>query len=115
MNQSISICPTHNIKYDPSKYQGCIQCTYKQCLKCGKYNIKHNSQYQTCFICNQQDKQQCVQCKTNMVKLPFKYCYNCNQQYKKQQPITNPTPQPSLEPVSNYPTVYQFPMKLFRQ
>lgn len=120
MNQTI--CQTHNLPYDPSKYQGCIACHYKQCIKCHKYNIKHESQYQQCFTCNNANKQLCVQCKTNLVKIPFKFCFQCNQSYKQQQqhqkqPIAPPAltrtidaPDPGFQPLYS-----QYPMRFFNQ
>lgn len=95
MNQTI--CNIHNMKFDPTKYSGCIACTYKKCTHCGKYNIKHDNQYQICFTCNQQGKQPCINCKTNLVKQPFKYCFNCNQSRQKTVPIAPPTLMKTLD------------------
>jgi len=122
MNSNISVCPTHNIKFDSTKYQGCIACTYRQCLKCSKYNINHDSQYQTCFTCNTQDKQPCIQCKTNLVKQPYKYCFQCNQGRSSVLPqnkvqLAQPTLMKSIEPTEpQYVPMYMTqPLKFYHQ
>lgn len=114
------ICQTHQMPFDATKYSGCIACTYKQCLKCHKYNIKHDSQYTTCFTCNSANKQPCVQCKQHLVQLPYKYCYLCNQSYKQsqqqhqKQPIQLPTHTQTIDP-GFQPLYSQYPIKFFHQ
>ena len=128
MNPSQFICQTHQMPYDSSKYSGCVACNFKQCLKCGKYNIKHDSQYTSCYTCNISDKQPCKNCNTNLVKKPFFYCYTCNQtrqpSEQKVLPNLHPPPQQSLEPdpilqpppPPTYIPLYQrFPMKFYHQ
>jgi len=107
-----TICHTHNMSFDSNKYPGCIQCTYKQCQKCHKYNIKRDSQYNQCFTCNNADKQPCTSCQYNLVKLPFKYCYTCNQSYKK-QPLAPIGPPQTLDSLGFKPS--QYPMNFFHQ